>query len=123
MLNLFRTTAEGQSGTARATNTERSLEWRPQWANFAASGLRALEKGGWGDTQELDVFTDSLGALKEAVVRPSARLSAHELVAGIGPLPRRNSITVEAGRSHESPLNAGPVRERPIQNEATRRSR
>ena len=71
------------------------------------------------------VFTDSLGALKEAVMRPSTRLSAHELVARMGPLPlpRRDSIAFGASRGHESPLNSGPVRERPVQNEATHRSR
>ncbi|MFY9984531.1 MAG: MobF family relaxase [Chthoniobacterales bacterium] len=69
------------------------------------------------------VFTDSLGALKEAVMRPSTRLSAHELVARMGPLPRRDFISPEASRGHESPLNSGSVRERPVQNEATHRSR
>jgi hypothetical protein len=65
------------------------------------------------------VFTDSLGALKEAVMRPSTRLSAHELVARIGPLPRRDS----ASRGQQSSLNAGPVHERPAENEAAHRSR
>ncbi len=71
----------------------------------------------------MHVFTDSLGALKEAVTRPSARLSAHELVARIRPLPRRDSISLKASRGHESPLNAGPVHERPVRNEAAHRSR
>ena len=75
----------------------------------------------------MHVFTDSLGALKEAVMRPSPRLSAHELVARMGPLPpplpHREFISLEASRGHESPLNAGPVHERPAENEATHRSR
>ena len=71
----------------------------------------------------MHVFTDSLGALKEAVTRPSARLSAHELVARIGPLPRRDSLSQEASRGHQPPLNTGPVRERPGENEAAHRSR
>ncbi len=69
------------------------------------------------------VFTDSLGALKEAVTRPSTRLSAHELVARIGPLPHREFISLEAGRSHQWPLNTGPVHEQPVQNNAAHRSR
>jgi conjugative relaxase-like TrwC/TraI family protein len=75
----------------------------------------------------MHVFTDSLGALKEAVTRPSTRLSAHELVARISPLPpplpRRDFIAIEARRGHESPLHAGPVHERPAENEAAHRSR
>jgi len=69
------------------------------------------------------VFTDSLGALKEAVTRPSTRLSAHELVARIGPLPHRDFISLEASRGQQSPLNTGPVHERPAENEAAQRSR
>jgi ATP-dependent exoDNAse (exonuclease V) alpha subunit len=73
------------------------------------------------------VFTDCLSALKEAVMRPSTRLSAHELVARIGPLspplPRRDSLSQEASRRHQPPLNASPVRERPAENEAAHRSR
>ena len=71
----------------------------------------------------MQVFTDSLGALKEAALRRGTRISAHELVGEIRPLPQRDSISLEANRGHESPLTAGPVRERPIQNEATHRSR
>jgi conjugative relaxase-like TrwC/TraI family protein len=71
----------------------------------------------------MQVFTDSLGALKEAVLRRGTRISAHELIGEIRPLPRRDFISHEASRGHESPLNTGPVRERPIQNEATHRSR
>jgi hypothetical protein len=71
----------------------------------------------------MQVLIDSLGALKEAVLRRGTRISAHELVGEIRPLPQRDFISLEANRGHESPLNAGPVRERPIQNEATHRSR
>ena len=71
----------------------------------------------------MQVFTDSLGALKEAVLRRGTRISAHELVGRVGPLPHRDFISREASRGHESPLNTGPVRERPIQNEAAHRSR
>jgi conjugative relaxase-like TrwC/TraI family protein len=69
------------------------------------------------------VFTDCLSALKEAVMRPSTRLSAHELVARMGPLSRRDFISLEAGRGHKSTLKTGPVHERPAENEAAHRSR
>jgi ATP-dependent exoDNAse (exonuclease V) alpha subunit len=36
------------------------------------------------------VFTDSIGALKEAVTRPSGRLSAHEMLGQLRDLPGRN---------------------------------
>ena len=36
------------------------------------------------------VFTDSIGALKEAVTRPSGRLSAHEMLGRLRDLPGRN---------------------------------
>jgi conjugative relaxase-like TrwC/TraI family protein len=70
----------------------------------------------------MQVFTDSLGALKEAVLRRGTRISAHELVGRVSPLPHRDFISREASRGQQSPHNAGPVRERPIQNEATHRS-
>jgi hypothetical protein len=36
------------------------------------------------------VFTDSIGALKEAATRPSGRLSAHEMLGQLRDLPGRN---------------------------------
>jgi hypothetical protein len=36
------------------------------------------------------VFTDSIGALKEAVTRPSGRVSAHEMLGQLRDLPGRN---------------------------------
>jgi conjugative relaxase-like TrwC/TraI family protein len=61
------------------------------------------------------VFTDSLLALKEAVMRPSERLSAHELLGQIRGLP---------GRSRFSPgPETGLVPERRVEKIATERSR
>jgi conjugative relaxase-like TrwC/TraI family protein len=62
------------------------------------------------------VFTDSLLALKEAVMRPSDRFSAHELLGQIGNLPTR--------RSRFSPgPETGLVPERRVEKTATERSR
>jgi conjugative relaxase-like TrwC/TraI family protein len=60
------------------------------------------------------VFTDSLLALKEAVIRPSRRLSAHELLGQIRDLPGRSSFS-----SPETNL----VPERRVEKIATERSR
>jgi conjugative relaxase-like TrwC/TraI family protein len=61
------------------------------------------------------VFTDSLLALKEAVMRPSGRLSAHELLGQIRVLPSRS-------RFSPGP-ETGLVPERRVEKIATERSR
>jgi hypothetical protein len=63
------------------------------------------------------VFTDSVSALKEAVIRRSDRLSAHELIGRIDFFrdQERNHLRTEA-------ISSFPVRERPIKNAGVQRS-
>jgi hypothetical protein len=62
------------------------------------------------------VFTDSIGALKEAVMRPSGRLSAHEMPGRLSGLRDRNL------RFSPRP-ETGPVPERTIEKTAIERNR
>jgi hypothetical protein len=71
------------------------------------------------------VFTDSLGALKEAVMRPSARLSAHELVGEIGASPVRDFDSRSGrrgGHRFSVPLGNSWARERPVENGGVQKS-
>lgn len=71
----------------------------------------------------MHVFTDSVSALKEAVMRPSVRLSAHELLGKIDSLRGRNLGSPLDPGSHRNAAVMGhvPIRERPIENEGVQR--